>query len=233
MTAETLRRIDVWEGASYLVAVALGAACGAALVAAGAAWGPGMVRSLQGAEPKAYWYLARALGFVAYGVLWLAMVLGLLVSGRVARTWPGGAATVDVHEFTTLLAVGLAALHALVLLGDRFVGFSVAGLLLPGASGYRPLWVALGQAALYLAVPVIASFYLKRYVGRRTWRVLHYLTFLLFALVTAHGVATGSDTGNPWILALYLAAVLSVYALTVYRLLVTARAPRQAPPSET
>ena len=52
----------------------------------------GMSASLLGPEPKAYWYLARSTAFVAYGLLWLSMTLGLMMTNKMARLWPGGPA---------------------------------------------------------------------------------------------------------------------------------------------
>jgi hypothetical protein len=53
-------------------------------------WLPGLSHSLLGVEPQAYWYLSRASGFVSYGLLWLSIVLGLLITNRTVKLWPGG-----------------------------------------------------------------------------------------------------------------------------------------------
>lgn len=207
--------------------IGAGLAVGFGLVALVNIIGPGITGSLAGAEPKAYWYLSRAAGFVAYGLIWVSMALGLLISGRVSKLWPGGPTAVDLHEFTTISSLAFAGLHVLVLLGDRYIQYNLASLLVPGLSDYRAFWVVLGQLGLYLAIPVTASFYLRRRIGPKTWRTLHYATFGVFALVTAHGVGAGTDGGNPWVVAFYALAVLSLYALTVYRILASIKAPKE------
>ncbi|NCC36175.1 MAG: hypothetical protein EOM24_29810, partial [Chloroflexia bacterium] len=63
-------------------------------------WLPGLSASLLGAEPKAYWYLARSSAMVAYALLWLSMVFGLLMTNRLARLWPGGPVAFDLHQYT-------------------------------------------------------------------------------------------------------------------------------------
>src|SRR5581483_644301 len=68
-----------------LVGAALGALL-AAVVALPAL--PALASSLLGSSPKAYWYLARAAGFVAYLLIWLSVVVGLLITGKLARLWP-------------------------------------------------------------------------------------------------------------------------------------------------
>jgi len=187
---------------------------------------PLLATSLSGAEAKGFWYISRAAGLVAYGLLWLSMVLGLSVTGRVAKQWKAGAAAVDLHEFTTLSAIVLALVHGLVLLGDQYIKFTPLTLSVPFLSDYRPVWVALGQIGMYLGIPLAASFYLRKRIGQRTWRLLHYATFGMFTLVTAHGLGAGTDASNPAILGMYGIATVSVYALTVYRILSTTKKPQ-------
>ncbi|HLW46565.1 MAG TPA: hypothetical protein VKW09_02235 [bacterium] len=89
-------------------------------------WLPALAASLSGPEPRAYWYLGRASGITAYGLLWLSIVLGLSLSNRLARVWPGGPTVADLHQFTGFLALGFAAVHGLVLLGDQYIGYTLA-----------------------------------------------------------------------------------------------------------
>ena len=213
---------------TYGLAIIAGMALGGTGALLANTWAPGITASLTGAEPKAYWYVSHASGFVSYGLLCVSMALGLLLTGRVAKLWPGGPTAVDLHEFTTLTALVMAAVHALILLGDKYIAFSPLTLLVPMLSPYRAEWVMLGQVGFYLAVPIILSFYLRRFLGPRTWRTLHYLTFAVFTLVTAHGVWAGSDSTNSFVLGSYVFALVSLYGLTVYRILAAVRKPKGA-----
>ncbi len=113
------------------------------------AWLPGLTQSLLGSQPKAYWYLARASGFVAYLVIWLSVALGLIISNKMARLWNGGPTAVDLHQFTTWLAVGLTVFHALILLGDNYIKSTPEQVLTPfGYVNYKPEWVGVGQIAV-------------------------------------------------------------------------------------
>ncbi|HET9492639.1 MAG TPA: hypothetical protein VFR15_00240 [Chloroflexia bacterium] len=202
-----------WLAAAVLVGT-LGA------VAVLPAWLPLLSAATTGVEPKAYWYLSRSSGFVAYVMLWASMAFGLLISNRLGRLWPGAPATFDMHQLTGLLGLGFAALHAVVLLGDRYIGYSLADLLVPfGSTGYRPLWVGLGQIALYGAALVGLTFYVRKYIGQRAWRVIHFFSFAVFALALAHGIASGTDTGEPWAIALYWGSGGVLLFLTIYRVL--------------
>jgi predicted ferric reductase len=158
---------------------------------------------------------------VAYALVWLSMVLGLTLTGRIARLWPGGPTALDMHQHASILGLAFGLFHALILMGDRYIDYSLRAVLVPFASGgYRPLWVGLGQLALYGFALVTLSFYLKKWIGRRAWRIIHYASFGLFLTVLAHAVASGSDTAHPLISGFYWASGGSVVFLTAYRILV-------------
>jgi predicted ferric reductase len=145
-----------------------------------------------------------------------------------ARAWPGGPTVSDLHEYASILGLVFAVIHALSLLGDHYIGYSLAQLLVPFAStAYRPFWVGLGQLAFYLMIPVTFTFYVRRWIGGRAWRMIHYLSFGLFALALAHGVLSGSDSGASWVQWAYAASGLSLVALTIYRIQVSRRPARR------
>ena len=60
-------------------------------------WLPNMSFSLSGDTPKAYWYLSRATAFVSLSLLWLSMALGLSITNKMARLWPGAPAAFALH----------------------------------------------------------------------------------------------------------------------------------------
>lgn len=169
------------------------------------------------------WYLSRASAFVAYVLLWWSMILGLSITSKVARVWPGGPAASALHEHASLLGLAFAALHALVLLADQYIGYSLPQILIPFASSYLPLWVGLGQIGLYLMALVTFSFYVRRWIGARTWRTLHFASFAVFVLALAHGLVSGTDTSALWALLMYAGTGLSVVAMTIYRIVATPR----------
>jgi len=195
-------------------------------------WLPHVSASLLGPDPKAYWYLSRASALVAYVLLWLSMALGLGMTNRLARIWPGGPLAFDLHQHTSLLGLAFALLHALVLLGDHYMNYTVAQVLIPFASkAYRPLWVGLGQIGLYLMEIVGLSFFARSITGHRFWRMIHYLSFVVFLLALAHGLLSGTGTTTVWARGMYLASGGSVLFLAIYRWLFarfTARPSRDA-----
>ncbi len=44
----------------------------------------------------------------------------------------------------------------------------------------------------------------------RLWRTLHYLSFLTYVLFVVHGILSGSDSKQSWMIAIYTTSVLLV-----------------------
>jgi methionine sulfoxide reductase heme-binding subunit len=175
--------------------------------------------SSTGVDGQLFWLASRALGIVAIVLLSLSVSLGLAMSGRLLRR-PGLPAKLKrFHEASTLVTLALIAGHAGVLLLDGYLRPGLAGITLPFALGYRPVWTGLGVIAGWLAILLAASFYVRRWIGVKTWRWLHRWTLGVYVLALAHVVGAGTDGRSPWTLALLTVLVApNVFALA-YRML--------------
>lgn len=182
------------------------------------AWMPPLAASLLGPDPKAYWYLSRGSGFVALSLLWLSMALGLAITNKTARTWPGVPVSFALHEFSSILGLGFTLFHALILMGDRYVGYTLVQILVPFSSSYQPRWVGLGQVGLYTMLIVTISFYLRSRIGQKTWRSLHYVSFITYLIALLHGIAAGSDASMPWAQQYYWVSGGTILFLLFYRI---------------
>ena len=171
-----------------------------------------------------FWFLARASGLTAYALVTMSVLAGLVVKSRPFGRAVKNAAVTDTHRFLALLGLAMLALHGVALVLDRTVHVPIAALAVPLLSPYRPVAVALGVLAAELAALVTVSFSLRRWIGGRNWRRLHWAAYLVFALGTAHGVTAGTDR---WALPLYLGAVGAVAFATAWRAL-TRPLPRSA-----
>ncbi len=195
-----------------------------------------LAASLAGSSPKAYWYLSRGSAFAALGLLWLSMLFGLLITDKMAKMWPGAPMAFSLHEFVSLLGLAFAMFHALILLGDHYINYTVAQILLPfGSVNYHPTWVGLGQIALYAWAIISASFYVRQWISSKTWKYIHYVSFFSFMIALLHGLASGTDSTASWAQAVYWFFGGTVLFLTVYRvvagLLPPKSQPRPVPPS--
>jgi predicted ferric reductase len=204
-------------GVVMLIAAALGITA-AVLVLPN--WLPSLTGSMAGAQPKVFWYLSRSTALVSMGILWASMMLGVGITNKMARLWPGAPAAFALHEYLSLLGLGFAAFHGLIMLGDQFAHFSLAQILIPFAtSNYRPLWVGLGQLGSYTWALVTASFYVRKYIGQGTWRLLHYVSFFTYMAALFHGVFSGTDTSLPWVQGFYWLTGGSLLFLIVARVI--------------
>src|SRR5581483_5769253 len=90
---------------------------------------------------------------------------------------------------------------------------------LPFRSHYRPVALTLGGLTFYGSILLTASFYVRRFIGHRSWRALHYLSFLLYVLAILHALLTGSDSGNSLVQLSYFVSGLVVLLLLAERIL--------------
>ncbi len=179
------------------------------------------------ADTPAYWYLARAGGLLAYLLLWAATCWGIIMSSKAARMVLPSALVYSLHEFLPLLALLFTGIHALALLGDSYFDFSIGNIVFPFTGPYRPGWTGLGTVATYLSIALVASFYVRRQIGRRTWRLFHYASYFAFALAMIHGIMTGSDSSAPAIQLMYFATGGALLFLTYFRILTVADAKKK------
>jgi methionine sulfoxide reductase heme-binding subunit len=147
------------------------------------------------------------------------VLAGLVLKSRPFRGLKPAAVT-DTHRFLALLSLGAIALHSVTVALDRTVHLPLVGLVVPGLSPYRPVATGVGVLAAELMVLVYASFSLRSRIGVKNWRRLHWATYGIFAAVTVHGLAAGTDSTRQWAFALYLGAVGAVAAATAWRALV-------------
>lgn len=164
-----------------------------------------------------FWLLARASGLTAYILLTLSVLAGLILKSRPFGRAVKASGVMDLHRLLALLGLASLGLHGTALLLDRTVRMPVAGLFLPGASPYRPVAVALGVVAAELMALVVVSFSVRKLIGQKRWRLVHWSTYAIFGLATTHGLLAGSDSAQPWARDLYLGAVAAVVFATAWR----------------
>jgi predicted ferric reductase len=162
------------------------------------------------------WYITRAAGLAAYLLLWLSVAWGLAVSSKILDRLLHRSVTYEFHQFLSLLALGFTALHIIVLLFDSYLPYSLAEILVPFISPYRPLWVGIGVLGFYLSVLVTVTFYLRNRIGMKAFRVIHYLSLLGYLGVLAHSLLSGTDSSLTSVLGLYAITFLVTVFLTCY-----------------
>jgi hypothetical protein len=170
--------------------------------------------------------LLQAAGIGALVWSYLGIVLGLVVAGRPPRWWPlSRPATDQLHRQVSLLVIALILVHALATAEDA-MGDSLRTAFVPWQESWTAATFAynIGIFALYLAVLVGPTYYLRRRIGTRWWRIAHRLAVLVYILAVWHTLLLGTDFSHySWLRALTWLAQLPLLGLLAYRLTRTRR----------
>ena len=175
------------------------------------------------------WMIIRGSGIVAFAALSAATIWGLLVSTKLLGKLVKAKPLTWFHESLGIAALVATAVHVGVLSIHDYLDFTWTEILVPGVSDWRSGAVALGVVALYGLVIVVGSFYVKKHIGQKTWRLIHFGSLGVFLASLLHGVTAGTDTQAPLMLGLYVGSALVVAALVGFRLTTIDEAPRPTP----
>jgi hypothetical protein len=169
------------------------------------------------ATPRAVWYLSRGAGAVALLGLTATVVLGIVDVRRfTAPRWPRF--VVDaLHRDIALVSLAVLAVHIVTAVIDSFAPIRLVDAVLPFASPYRPLYLGLGALALDLLVALTITSLLRRRLGYRAWRGVHWAAYACWPLALVHGLGSGSDTRVVWMQALTVACIAAVLAAIAWR----------------
>lgn len=138
------------------------------------------------------WIVARAAGLVAFALLTLSTWLGLAMSTRLLGT-RRQKSLLGWHRTLVWTGLSMLALHAGALLLDPVIHFGIPAVLIPFAAPWHSGSVAMGVIAGWLSLMLAVSFRARRWIGQRTWRMLHYASFGAFGLALMHAFSTGTD----------------------------------------
>jgi predicted ferric reductase len=154
------------------------------------------------------WYTTRATGLVALLLFSGTVILGLLTAGRASsRNWPRFVQQ-DLHRRISVLALVFLAIHILTSVLDTYVHIGWIAIVVPFTSPYGRFFVGLGAVSFDLMAAVIIS---------RTWRAVHWLSYLSWPIAIAHSVGIGTDARLLWVDGLVAACCLSVLAAAFWR----------------
>jgi len=178
------------------------------------------------------------LGLAAVYLLSVNVLLGLLMSARYNpwKRWPHRRINLlKLHNWTAYVALGLSALHPIPLLFIDKPRFGLADVLYPVSSPQQPVVNTLGAIALYLLVFTVVTSIYRAEIGRQRWKPLHYVTYVVAALLVVHGSLTDQHLDNSPVDLLdaekvgIMACGLVILAAAVVRFRWTAKHPKFRP----
>jgi len=175
------------------------------------------------------WYTSRGAGAVTLILLSSVVVLGVLGTQRVhSPSWPRFLTT-GLHSNLALMTLVFLSLHIVTAVVDPFTNLGWAAAFIPFDSNYRTFWLGLGVVAFELLLAIVATSLVRGFIGRRSWRAIHWLTYAAWPVGVAHGMGTGSDTWSAWMLGITSACVAAVAVAVLLRITSGSRDPLAAP----
>jgi len=174
----------------------------------------------------AFWYASRATGIVSLLLLTAVLVLGILVNRQGRLPGLPRFAVTSLHRNISLLAVAFIAVHVVTAVLDTYVNIPILAGVVPFASGYERVWLALGAVSFDIMLAMIITSLLRGRLNRTLWRAVHLLAYLSWPVAFAHSIGSSRDLQHGWLLDLGIACALIVAAAAIWRL---AHAARQLP----
>ncbi len=163
------------------------------------------------------WYTTRATGLVALVLLTAVVSLGTLVANRVGGTTVGRFELNELHRTVSVIAMAFLAVHIVTTVVDSFVSTGLISAFIPFTSSYRRLAVALGTVAFDFMVAVWVSSLLKARIANRSWRYIHWLSWLAYAIAVVHALLAGTDARHGVGLVVVVASVAVVAGAAAWR----------------
>ncbi|MFA5107286.1 MAG: hypothetical protein WC497_03090 [Patescibacteria group bacterium] len=164
------------------------------------------------------WIATRAAGIASFLLLAVITITGIsLTTGLLFRLMSPASAWSMHRAIGSALLVSII-IHIGALPFDRFIRLRVVDLLVPFASSYRPTLVALGIFGFYLLLLVLGTSLYTLTSHARFWRTVHFFGFPMFVMIFLHSVLIGSDSKQPWMIAMYWSTAVLVSLFVVYRL---------------
>jgi sulfoxide reductase heme-binding subunit YedZ len=169
------------------------------------------------------WFASRATGVVALVLLTVVMVLGIAVNRHGRLPGLPRFAVTSLHRAVALLALAFLAIHIGTAIADPFVSIGIAASVIPFVSQYQPFWLGIGAVSIDLMLALVITSLLRGRIGRRTWRVVHWLSYASWPVAVAHSIGSGPDLWRGSLLDLTLVCIAATAAAVAWRVIGTRR----------
>ncbi|MEI7522519.1 MAG: ferric reductase-like transmembrane domain-containing protein [Candidatus Saccharibacteria bacterium] len=175
------------------------------------------------------WYLTRASGLVAALSLILLMISGIgQVTGFMFRILDPITSWASHRALGLTFAISVI-IHIVSILLDKFVHFSIANVLIPFSSSYRPvklfginfgsLYVALGISSFYMAMMITLTSLLWIDKKPKLWKLVHWLSYVVMFEVFLHALNLGTDLAAGFLRWAWIALAVAIIASIIHRLI--------------
>ncbi len=170
------------------------------------------------ASSTAVWYLMRSTGVVSQVLLTAVMALGIATTNRWSPRSTPRFVTAALHRSISLLSVVFITVHVVTGVVDPYAVVGLVAVIVPFVGAGNPFWVGLGAISLDLIAALIVSSLLRRHLGYRAWRAIHWVAYLSWPVALAHGLGMGTDVASLWFIVVTIACIATVSTALAWRL---------------
>ncbi len=178
-----------------------------------------------------FWYIGRASGILAFILLSVVIINGLLITTRLVFKILPPALNYEMHRFLSFMALAATLGHVVSLTFDTYFKLTWTEALVPfsahksflSLTGQSFQWtLGIGTLALYGIIALIATSELKgKIVNMKIWRALHFISFATYILFLLHSIFSGSDTKTWWMMWIYACSAIFVSGLVLMRIFIS------------
>ncbi|NEN06039.1 iron reductase [Diaminobutyricibacter tongyongensis] len=167
---------------------------------------------------EALWAFGRASGVIALALFTVSVLLG--ITNRSGRPLPGMPrfSVALVHRNVALLASVFLVLHVGTLILDPFSKLTLADVVIPFVGSFKPLWQGLGTVAFDLVIAIVVTGLLRRRIGARTFRFVHWFTYAMWPIAVLHSIGNGTNGTSGWFILFAIISAALVLAAVIWRL---------------
>jgi sulfoxide reductase heme-binding subunit YedZ len=162
---------------------------------------------------------SAASGVISLVLLTASLVLGVAVGQR--RQLPALCRypSRKLHEYASMLALGFLVLHILAAVAEPFGRVRWIAVFVPFVPAAGRLWLGLGAVSFDLLTALVLTSLLRRRIGRRTWRLVHWTSYACWPAAEAHSLGLGAEMRSGRLLDLAVGCLVAVTAAASWRVL--------------
>ena len=171
------------------------------------------------------WLVSRGSGLALLVCLSAVFVLGVATrQGSAPRAW-ARFVVAELHRAVALFAVAFLGLHVATAILDPYVSIGWWAAVLPFASHYRAAAIGMGALAVDLGSAILVTSLVRKHIGYRLWRAVHWTAYLALPVAFVHALTAGSDMGIWWVATTVWGSAAVVAVALLARLLGRIRGP--------
>ena len=164
------------------------------------------------------WAFGRASGVVALILFTATLVLGIITrSGRPLPGIPRFSVSL-VHRNVSLVALVFLVLHVGTLMLDSYAKLNLTDVVIPFMGAFKPLWQGLGTVAFDLVIAIVVTGLLRRRIGVKAFRFVHWFTYVMWPVAVLHAIGNGTNGTSAWFLLIAVGSGVVVLAAVIWRM---------------